>query len=368
MKLTCRMRSVQGGLSEAAVDARRRWRERCVLLLQLDDDDGHVGQGEAAPLPGYSIDTLEQARASLRALPWERFELRGDEPLRLELGRVLDGIDPARPSARCAVEAALLDLVAQREGVPVHRLLGARAPSPVALAALLPISGGASGAPRDDVEIALAFAEAQARAGITHFKVKIGLDLEREIALLRRFRREGGARYALRLDANGTLPELEAPRILEQLAELEPEYVEEPMPLRALFRLGKPSPVPVALDESLIARDAERLAARALDAGLVSALVLKPMALGGLLRCLRLAEVAARRGAGASVSHLYDGPFARAAYADLALALERPLPAGLAPHPGLGLWPELDSPAFRGGRIEPHDAPGLGLEPLPFRS
>jgi o-succinylbenzoate synthase len=366
MRITCRMRSVRGRLPRAASDAKRRWSERSAVFVQLDDGEGRVGQGEAAPLPGYSIESFEQTRAALRALAWERIELRDDEPPRLALGRALEAVDLGRPSARCAVEVALLDLLAQRRGVPVHRLLGARAPAPVALSAILPI-GRPGGAIEADLEAALAFAEVKARAGITSFKVKIGADVEREIALLRRFRREGGGGYELRLDANGSLPEAEAPRLLERLGELEPAYVEEPVPLRALLRLGAP-PVPLALDESLLGRDAERLAARALDAGLAHVLVLKPMALGGPLRCLRLAEIAARRGARASVSHLYDGPFARAAYAELALALDRPLAAGLAPHPGLALFPELDAPAFRGGRIEAHDAPGLGLEPLVFEA
>jgi o-succinylbenzoate synthase len=352
MRLVCRLSEMAGELPVAASDARRRWTTRASIRLELDDGEGHIGQGEAAPLPDYSLDDLEGARAALEAVAASPIEVREDAPTSGELARLFGSVEAA--SARCALETALLDLVGQREGVPVHRLLGATTPAPVALSALLPLG---------DVDRMLAAAEAEARSGITRFKLKIGVDLERELASIARFRREGGDGYALRLDANGTLPEAHAMALLARLAELEPEYVEEPMPLEALLRLEGRSPLPLALDESLIPEAAEPLAARALGEGLVHALVLKPMALGGPLRCLRLAALAAEHGAGSSVSHLYEGPVAHAAHAELALALERPLAAGLAPHPGLALAPELRSPAYRDGRIEPHDAPGGGRPP-----
>ncbi len=370
MKLTARIVSVAAALPVAVRDSRRRWYEREALLLKVEDGEGHVGQGEAAPLPGYSPDTIERACAALHAFSWDRVEVLGEASSPLELERALGDVDPSCPSARAAVEMALLDLVAQWRGEPLHRILrggsGTGGAAPVALAALLPMNGGERGSRDEDaaLEAALAFAAARAAEGITVLKAKIGADLERELAFLERFRARCGHACTLRLDANQSLEEAGASRVLGRLADLDPEYVEEPLPLDALFRLKEPPSVPIALDESLQESASERSAMRALDEGLVKALVLKPAALGGLSRCIRLAHLAARRGASSSVSHLYDGPVARAACAELALALERPAAAGLAPHPGLDLWPTAVSPAFRGGRIEPHDAPGLGLLPL----
>lgn len=370
MRLSARLASVAGRLPVAAADSRRRWLEREALLLKVDDGEGHVGQGEAAPLPGYSPDALEQARAALDVVAWDRLDVRDPEFVSVALPRALQSIEASCPSARAALEIALLDLIAQRRGEPLHGLLRAgprgRAVGPIPLAALLPMPDASEGASGDEaaLEAALAFAEARAGEGIRVFKAKVGADLDRELAFLGRFRARCPAPHALRLDANQSLAGRDAPRALARLAELGPEYLEEPLPLDELFRLGGPPPLPIALDESLQRADVDALAERALDEGRVRAFVLKPGALGGLTRCLELAAMAASRGAPSSVSHLHDGPVALAAAAELALALDLPAAAGLAPHPGLGLWPPAPSPAFEGARIEPHQAPGLGLPEL----
>ena len=43
----------------AAADTRRTWSERKTLLVVVEDAEGRVGLGEAAPLPDYSPDTLD---------------------------------------------------------------------------------------------------------------------------------------------------------------------------------------------------------------------------------------------------------------------------------------------------------------------
>src|SRR5690606_7471447 len=49
--------------------ARHTWRERRVLRLTLSDGAGHVGVGDAAPLPGFSPETLDAVRSDLETLP-----------------------------------------------------------------------------------------------------------------------------------------------------------------------------------------------------------------------------------------------------------------------------------------------------------
>ncbi|MEE9576554.1 MAG: enolase C-terminal domain-like protein, partial [Gemmatimonadota bacterium] len=191
-----------------------------------------------------------------------------------------------------------------------------------------------------------------------------------DLALLEALRREVGAAVALRADANRSLPAASAEEWLREAAGFELEFVEEPVAFECLLGLTA-THVPIALDESLrgaATEAAEEFAANriseAADAGRCSFVLLKPMALGGLGRCMRLAATARARGAEVVVSHLFDGPVGLAAAAELALAL-RPTPAaGLAPHPGLGVWPVAVSPAFQGARLAVHDRPGLGLPPL----
>ena len=86
--------------------------DREVLLLGLSDADGNTGWGEAAPLPGFTPETLDEAGQGI--LDW----LDDDE--RIE--------PPATPTARAAVDGALLHLAARSAGLPLHRHLAPDSP------------------------------------------------------------------------------------------------------------------------------------------------------------------------------------------------------------------------------------------------
>jgi L-alanine-DL-glutamate epimerase-like enolase superfamily enzyme len=166
----------------------------------------------------------------------------------------------------------------------------------------------------------------------------------------------------VRLDPNGTWTREQARRALEHLAPHAPELIEQPVAagdlegLRALAR----GPVPLAADESL-ALPAGRAA---LVAGeLTPIAVLKPMLLGGLRACARLARAAAPAGVRSYVTHTFDGPIASAAGAQLAAALcDGTLACGLAAGESI----EAEFPAWLeppDGVIRLPDRPGLGLDP-----
>ena len=320
----------------AAADAQRTWSERRGLLLTLRDEDGRIGQGEAAPLLGYSPDTLADCTAAL-----ERIVARGlTEPE--DVVASLRGLE-AVPAAAFAVETALLDLLAQRRSCSLARMLGAP-PREVPLAALIPPT----------VEAALA---ARAR-GIRAFKVKVGSSLD-ELAALMAIRRELDEAIELRLDANGCWDVAQARAHLESLVALRPSLVEDPVPAALWPALG-PVPVPLAADEALGTEHADGVLA---SPGL-RALVLKPARLGGLHACLRWAKVAADRGFEVVVGHTYDGPVAMAAASALALALPRPpLACGLDRHAALAGW-AVSAPQILDDRIIDLDRPGLGLPRL----
>lgn len=352
------VRPYGGPLRSLASNAQARWTERRGLLLRLADADGRVGQGEASPLPGYSPDSLDRARACINAMLWEHFELDLSRRPRVAIAEVVEHVDPASPSARFAVETALFDLVGQRLRRPVHSLLVETPPAPRPLAAL--VTSESPDAAFDACQKAVA-------AGFSTIKLKIGRDFDEELPMLERLRADLGPNIALRLDANQRLDPGDAFQQLSALAAIRPEFVEEPLPLDALLRMPK-ALVPVALDESLQGADADLRIASALERGFAEVLVLKPMALGGSLRCLRLVELARRRGATVVVSHLLDGPVGRAAAGELALAVGGHRAAGLADHAGLTAWPEVVAPSFEDTRLQSHVLPGLGLpllgEPL----
>jgi o-succinylbenzoate synthase len=290
---------------------------RTGLVVTLVDADGRTGTGEATPLPGFSPDSLGDARAALQALA-ERLPLDVvPDPATVA---IVVGTLPARvPSARFAVETALLDLVAAAEDVSLATLLrGGPAPHLVRHAALLAAPGTAE---------ALAEASRAVARGIRTLKRKVrGRSFDEELALLSLLHGRFGADVELRVDANGAWTPDEARLRLEALSRVGVALVEEPTHGRDLCALGRVA-VPWAADESLAD---PALVERLLCQPSCAALVLKPMLLGGSWRCLALAELADQYDRDLVVTHLFDGPIALGACEALAAALPRaPLACGL---------------------------------------
>jgi o-succinylbenzoate synthase len=330
-----------------AQDARRSWPERESLLLRLTDAEGRQGVGEASPLPRYSHDTLDDVEAALRELVPSALSVALERvPTRAALSALSALVSPRLPSARMALETAGLDLLGQQQGVSAPLLLGAVPASKRALATLL----GPASAPtlvQDAIQAV--------QNGFRHLKLKLGAPglLEHELAGALAVHQTLGAQASLRLDANGALSAAELAHAWPSLAPLGIELFEEPGAVPEQLQ----GTLPLALDESLQGLDEAQVAA------LVSArqarfLVLKPMALGGLTHCWRLAELARELGAEAVLSHCFDGPLAWRAAAALALALPGETAHGLAPHAGLAAWPARPLPVS-GGLLASWQEPGL---------
>jgi o-succinylbenzoate synthase len=321
-----------GRMRRAVRNARARWSERIGALLILEDGSGRCGVGEASPLPGRSSEGLADVVGTLEALDWRELgEIDLASPL-AEAGRASARVPSALPSARFAVETAVLDLAAKASGRPLSELVARCGSGGIPESAAL-VDGES---PRAAVEGALA----AVAAGFRTLKLKLGGGaFEADLAKLDALRSAlpGGVR--VRVDFNGTIEADALEGHLRALARFEPELVEEPSALEAIERL-EATPVAIALDESLEHREFEtRIETRIEDLakrGLIAALVLKPMLLGGVVRTLELAAIARSLGLGAIISHAFDGPRAFEAYRALARAIgDRRFAQGLAPHEGL---------------------------------
>jgi o-succinylbenzoate synthase len=340
------LRRYEGALRRPAGAAGRPSAARAGLLLTLVDDDGRVGQGEASPLSGHSAETLAAVTQALVDAVPRLGEVTDDVAATLRRFPALDAL----PSARFAVEVALLDLWAQRRGVSVAALAGHDADAVACNAqpgALLD----------DDVEDRCADAVAR---GFEVLKLKAGgADFTQERKVLARLR----ARFpevTWRLDANGAWALDEARRRLDALAGLGVAYVEQPCAGAEVFALGERA-VPWAADEALLDEAHRRRFLEDADArrGCVAA-VLKPMALGWLT-ARETARSARSLGLGVVVTHLLDGPVALAAACELARSVRGAWAAGLDRHPGLDAWPTTEVPQAQGPRIVRAPGAGLGL-------
>ncbi len=282
--------------------AARGVRERGALILEVQTAGGARGHGEAAPLPGLSPDTLDDAGRALEALA-ARVPLEAGDGLDA-FAAVAAEVAAPTPSARFAIEAALLDALAAERGATLDAVLAAIAGAP-----------GRPGAPPSVVVDDVAGAREAAAAGARALKLKVGpggdLDRVRAVAAA-----APGVR--LRLDANRTWPRAAVRERLAALAGLPIDHIEEPC-AGAHELLGEPLAVPIALDESLAG-----LAPDALDAALrapgLGALVCKPTLLG-LAGAVALAGRARAAGVPVLATHCLESPVGRAACAALAGAL-----------------------------------------------
>jgi L-alanine-DL-glutamate epimerase-like enolase superfamily enzyme len=343
--MTLRFQTVDvgGSIPTSFGNARGEWEERRGLVVKFIDEDGVAGCGEASPLPGYSAHTLASVARALA--PLEHTRVPEPPPPGASLvpwiSAVVERLGEPCASAVFAVETALLDLVGRRRKRPMASLLRedlGEPPSPAAT-------------PAHDVLVSWVLGREPSRwvqevarlesDGVLLVKCKIGRNIDLELRFLAELR-ERWPLLGLRLDANGTLPVDRLDVLFPRFRELGVELVEEPVRDRALFGLPKLA-VPHAVDESLVGGIEEALASEA------SVFVLKP-ALHGVLATRSLALLAHSRGKRVFLTHLFDGPWALAAAAELALSLPFPLlPCGLAEHAALSAYPLRRQPRLGAG-------------------
>lgn len=299
----------------------------------LFERDG--GVGEATPLPGWT-EATDDCGAALRAADaapdWEHaLAACGDTP-----------------AARHGVSLARLDARARADGDPLAAALG----DDPEYADAVPVNATVGDADIEETRSAVA---AAADAGFETVKVKVGArPVEDDLARLRAA--SEAADVALRADANGAWSAKQARDLAGDLAALDLEYVEQPLPAASLDGYGGLDGVPVAVDEGLVHHDLDDV----LD--VADAVVLKPMALGGVDRALDAALAAREAGVEPVVSTTIDAVVARAAAVHLAAAIPDVRASGLATAGLLAADLAADPTPVQGGRIAVPDDPGHGVE------
>ena len=328
--------------------------QRHGFLLRLVTDEGWVGLGEVAPIPGsgsrVGIDVMTLLETVSLRLP--------DKPLEA-VDDALCSVDRLHPSAvasvRCGLDTAVCDALSQAAGKPVALWLAGQAAETVPVNATIALP--------DEVSAAEAAARAQA-LGFPCVKLKVGMadGVEAERARVAAVRNAIGERLKLRLDANGAWDEEEAIATIRVLEPYDLEFVEQPVAfgnVQVMRRVREAVDTPIAADEDVT--DAEA-AAQLLRAGAAQILVIKPMVVGGLRTARDIIEDAQSQGVTCIVTTSIDTGIGIAAALHLAATLPSPvLACGLATG-DLLTTDLLASPlAIREGQMRRPDTPGLGV-------
>lgn len=286
----------------------------------LVEADGQVGLGEVAPLPEWGTESLQDAALALAAIP--EFSV----PLELaELPHTLTSLGLSRdrlPATTAGVELACMDLLARHRGVSLASLLSPPGATPLEtlpLNALLTASE-----PEALAEEAL---ERMAE-GFGTLKLKLGQGtIDRDVERLQAVRTAVGEAITLRGDANAAWDVETAAEALTRLEPFGLQYLEQPVAdADALALLRHRTRLPLAADES--AQDPEAVK-RLISERAVDWLVLKPMALGGVLYARDLAQEALAAGIGVTFTSVLDRGVGTAAALHLSAALALRSAAGL---------------------------------------
>jgi len=316
--------------------------QRNGFLLEVEDDDGHRGWGEAAPLPGWPGGNAEEVGVVLRR--W------CDDP-----GSTPRAALAPTPIAAAAVDTALISLGAARAEVSlaVH-LAGSGARSTVPVNALI--------ADTDPDAVVAAAARAVAD-GFGTIKLKVARSsVADDVTVVDAVRRVVGPDVALRLDANRGWTHDEARRALVALEPFDIEFVEEPTADLSgwpdLAGLG----VTLAADESMSDPGPDPTL-DLIREGHVGVLVAKIPLLSGVGPTLAAVGVVATRRARVVITSFLDTAVGLAAATHVAAALGPGHPAaGLATGHLLArdVAPPLE---VRGGSVTVPTGVGLGIIP-----
>jgi L-alanine-DL-glutamate epimerase-like enolase superfamily enzyme len=217
-----------------------------IVLVELSLEDGTRGLGEAAPLPAYNGERVEDAVAGVAAA--KEVLLGANAAAWRQRALDVHAAAAHSASARCALETAIVDALARQRGLSLYEWFGGCSPPGLVTDVTIPIM------PPDAARQA---AERWWARGFHSLKVKIGAgaDLERVLAV-----HAGAPQAQLVLDANAGLEAGAAIDIVKALARAGAVVAlfEQPVPAEdweGLRRVGEH--VRVALDESVVtARDA----------------------------------------------------------------------------------------------------------------
>ena len=256
------------------------------LLIELGNEAGQRGFGEAIPSPLLTDETFQGCQQSLTELLFPMIQ-----------GRVVWDLNDFHASfltktraksARCAIDIAIHGLQAQMSGISLARLLGTsitRFPTNYSIGI-------------ETLDDSLAMAKRYVEEGYDRIKLKVGIDPEADIETICRVSETLPPGVKLRLDANGGWSRRDAVTVLREVESRKCpiELVEQPTireDFDGLRFVRERTAYPIAADESIQnLQDAKRL----LQDRCVDILNLKLMKTGGIRPALDIVSLARAHG------------------------------------------------------------------------
>jgi len=298
-----------GGTSRGIMTHKKAW------FVFLRDENGQKGIGECSIIEGLTPDYIsdEQYLNDIKRLSakWVATDYNSVSLT-------------SHPSIRFGLETAHQDLLTGGQ----QRLFDTdftRGKTPIRINGLIWM--GTPDYMRLQIETKLA-------AGYTCLKLKIGaIDWPNEHAILKQLRASFSPNtLEIRVDANGAFSADEAPRLLDELAELSIHSIEQPIKagqLHEMAALCASTPCPIALDEELIGITNLEEKRQILETIQPHYIILKPGLHGGLTGSAEWIDLAEKNHVGWWITSALESNIGLNAIAQFASRYPLSLPQGL---------------------------------------
>ena len=312
------------------------------------DSEGDFGVGNASP-SDVTHETRDSIESFLREAAKRIHEAPEDDLQSLH--DLLDSIATGNTSVKAAIDMAVHDLLAKRDGMRVFEALGGHGSGRMMTDMTVGI---------EDIDETVRRAVSSCRDGFRALKLKVGLDIDQDISRVAAVRDAVGPGIELRVDANQGYDIEQAVRFCEEMNTLGVALVEQPVDAddyAGLKAVRKRSPVPIMADECLrTVADARKVAAE----GSADIINIKLMKSGGIHPARIIDEIAKDAGMTTMVGCMGEIQLSIAAGLHFALSSKNIRYVDLDSH-----FSMIDDPSsglnFEDGLIGVSGRPGLGM-------
>ena len=278
------------------------------VLVRIITKEGITGFGECSPympINGESQDTCFIVGQYFAKA------LIGKNALDIALCiSLMDSIIYAHNSIKSAFDMALYDIAAQHAGLPLYKFLGGDNGKTIITDYTVSI-GEPQKMAADAVKIK--------QQGYPAIKVKLGKNGKKDVERMKAIRAAVGNEIPLRIDANQGWNVEEAIETLKELAPLDIQHCEEPIPRWNFMQLPKvraASPIPIMADECC---GDEHDAARLIELKACDYMNIKLGKSGGIFKALQMVRMAEEANIHLQVGAMIESRLAMTGFAHFAL-------------------------------------------------
>ncbi|WP_111884681.1 muconate/chloromuconate family cycloisomerase [Acinetobacter sp. CFCC 11171] len=276
--------------------------KQTLVLIKITTEDGYIGWGEATTIGGlgYGEESPESIRTNIETYFSPLLKTLTGLNVAQTMQAIKRNINGNR-FAKCAIQTALLDILAQRLNLPLSEVLGGRLRDSLPVLWVL-----ASGNTEKDIAEAKKMI-ATKRHNI--FKLKIGSrPVEADVEHVLAIKKALGADISIRVDVNRAWSELDAIKGIQLLQDGGVDLIEQPCAIDnidAMRRLTRRFDIAIMADESLMGPQTAYQLARHNSA---SVFAVKVAQSGGLIEGCEVSKIAKLAGIDLYGGTMLEGP------------------------------------------------------------